>query len=277
MRTFRTEPESSGSSMPDTPASEERAGEFVQSLDRGLAVIRAFGAERPSLTLSEVARQTGLSRAAARRFLHTLVELGYVGSDGREFHLRPRLLELGYAYLSGLSLPEIAQPHLQRLSDETGESSSVAVLDEDEIVYVARVAVPRIMSVSIAVGSRLPAFATSLGRAIVASRPSEFRDEFLRRAELRPLTSHTIIDRAVLSDELERVAAKGWSLVDQEFQEGSRSIAAPIRDYTGAVVAAVNVAAPARLSESTSVFLEPLLRAAEAIELDLRQTRTHFP
>jgi len=277
MRTFRTEPESSGSSMPDTPASEERAGEFVQSLDRGLAVIRAFGAERPSLTLSEVARQTGLSRAAARRFLHTLVELGYVGSDGREFHLRPRLLELGYAYLSGLSLPEIAQPHLQRLSDETGESSSVAVLDEDEIVYVARVAVPRIMSVSIAVGSRLPAFATSLGRAIVASRPSEFRDEFLRRAELRPLTSHTIIDRAVLSDELERVAAQGWSLVDQEFQEGSRSIAAPIRDYTGAVVAAVNVAAPARLSESTSVFLEPLLRAAEAIELDLRQTRTHFP
>jgi len=277
MRTFRTEPESSGSSMPDTQASEERAGEFVQSLDRGLAVIRAFGAERPSLTLSEVARQTGLSRAAARRFLHTLVELGYVGSDGREFHLRPRLLELGYAYLSGLSLPEIAQPHLQRLSDETGESSSVAVLDEDEIVYVARVAVPRIMSVSIAVGSRLPAFATSLGRAIVASRPSEFRDEFLRRAELRPLTSHTIIDRAVLSDELERVAAQGWSLVDQEFQEGSRSIAAPIRDYTGAVVAAVNVAAPARLSESTSVFLEPLLRAAEAIELDLRQTRTHFP
>jgi IclR family pca regulon transcriptional regulator len=263
--------------MQETEATAERAGEFVQSLDRGLAVIRAFGADRPSLTLSEVARETGLSRAAARRFLHTLVELGYVGTDGREFHLRPRLLELGYAYLSGLSLPEVAHPHLQRLSDETGESSSVAVLDGESITYVARVAVRRIMSVSIGVGTRFPAFATSMGRVMIAGGPAERRDEFVRTAALPQLTAHTITDRDALGAELDRVAAQGWSLVDQELEEGLRSIAAPIRDHTGTIVAAINVASPGRHERedgSAPVFLDSLLRAAEGIESDLRQTRT---
>lgn len=257
-------------------AEETRAGEFVQSLDRGLAVIRSFGPDRPSLTLSEVARETGLSRAAARRFLHTLVELGYVGTDGREFHLRPRLLELGYAYLSGLSLPEIAQPHLQRLSDETGESSSVAVLDGEDIVYVARVAVRRIMAAAIGVGTRLPAFATSMGRAMLATGPAERREAFLRTATLTALTPRTIADRDGLRAEFDRVAAQGWALVDQELEEGLRSVAAPVRDFTGTVVAAVNVAAPARrdrVGEPGSDFVEPLLRAIEGIEQDLRQTR----
>src|SRR5579875_457972 len=141
-----------------------RSGEFVQSLDRGLAVIRAFDAQHPELTLSDVARATGLTRAAARRFLHTLVELGYVRSDGRLFALRPKILELGYAYLSSLSLPEIALPHLEQLVERVHESSSVSVLDGDEVVYVARVPTKRIMAVSISVGTRFPAYATSMGR-----------------------------------------------------------------------------------------------------------------
>jgi len=128
--------------------------EFVQSLDRGLAVIRAFDADNPELTLSEVARATGLNRASARRFLHTLVELGYVRTDGRMFALRPKILELGYAYLSSMSLPEVAMPHLERLVEQLHESSSVSVLDGDEVVYVARVPTRRIMRIAIAVGTR---------------------------------------------------------------------------------------------------------------------------
>ena len=252
----------------------EHSGEFVQSLDRGLAVIRAFGPDTPQLTLSDVARETGLSRAAARRFLHTLVELGYVGTDGRTFHLRARLLELGYAYLSTLGLPEVARPHLQTLSDQTAESSSLAVLDDTEIVYVARVAVSRIMSAAIGVGTRLPAFATSMGRVLLAHEPVDVRERFLERLELPALTPYTITDRDALRAELERVREQGWALVDQELEEGLRSIAAPIRDGSGLVVAAVNVAAPARRESGSarSEFLDPLLAAAAGIERDLAQT-----
>lgn len=257
-----------------TTGTAEHSGEFVQSLDRGLAVIRAFGPERPRLTLSDVARETGLSRASARRFLHTLVELGYVGSEGGTFHLRPRLLELGYAYLSTLGLPEVARPHLRALSDETGESSSLAVLDDLEIVYVARVAVSRIMSAAIGVGTRLPTFATSMGRVLIAFAPEEVRERFLERVELPALTPYTITDVDVLRAELERVREQGWSLVDQELEEGLRSIAAPVRDASGRVVAAVNVAAPARRDVGTgrSELLGPLLAAAAGIERDLAQT-----
>src|SRR5215470_15700740 len=145
-----------------------RSNDFVQSLERGLAVIRVFGPERTRLTLSEVAREAGLTRAAARRFLLTLVELGYVRSDGREFSLRPRVLELGYAYLSGLAMPEIAQPHLEVLSSKMHESSSISVLDGHHIVYVARVPTKRIMTVAISVGTRFPAYATSMGRVMLA-------------------------------------------------------------------------------------------------------------
>ena len=145
-----------------------RGAHFVQSLERGLAVIRAFGADTPSLTLSEVARATGLTRAGARRFLLTLADLGYVRTDGRRFELTARVLELGYAYLSSISLPEVAEPHLERLVAEVHESSSVSVLDGDDIVYVARVPTARIMRVSINVGTRFPAYATSMGRVMLA-------------------------------------------------------------------------------------------------------------
>ncbi len=262
-----------------TTSPTEHSGEFVQSLDRGLAVIRAFTLEHPQLTLSDVARETGLSRASARRFLHTLVELGYVGTDGRSFQLRPRLLELGYAYLSTLGLPEVARSHLQALSDQTGESSSLAVLDDTAIVYVARIAVSRIMSAAIGVGTRLPAFATSMGRVLIAFAPDAQREEFLERVELPALTPYTITDRDALRSELDRVRTQGWALVDQELEEGLRSIAAPVRDASGRVVAAVNVAAPARRETGSgrSEFLDPLLAAAAGIERDLAQTGVRVP
>jgi IclR family pca regulon transcriptional regulator len=253
-------------------APPSRDGEFVQSLDRGLAVIRAFDAERPELTLSEVARITGLTRAAARRFLHTLVELGYVRSDGRLFTLRPKILELGYAYLSSLSLPEIALPHLEQLVERVHESSSVSVLDGDEVVYVARVPTKRIMAVSISVGTRFPAYATSMGRVLLAWRSPEWLDGYLASARLLSLTPHTLADPRALREELAAVRGRGWALVDQELEVGLRSVAAPIRDPSGQVVAAVNVATNAsrHLREEVERDIVPeLLATARLIEQDL--------
>ncbi|MEU2200414.1 IclR family transcriptional regulator C-terminal domain-containing protein [Isoptericola sp. NPDC019482] len=260
----------------DTEETTARSGEFVQSLDRGLAVIRAFGAERPSLTLSDVARVTGLSRASARRFLHTLVDLGYVRTDGREFALRPAVLDLGYAYLSSLTLPEVATPHLERLSQEVGESSSVAVLDGADIVYVARVATHRIMAAAIRVGTRFPAFATSMGRAILAHVPDGERDAFLAAVELPALTARTVTTPAALRAELDRAREQGWALVDQELEEGLRSVAAPLHDARGDVVAAVNVSAPVRRGDVAEIrddIVPPLLAAAKRIEDDLMRIR----
>ncbi|MEV0591934.1 IclR family transcriptional regulator domain-containing protein [Nonomuraea cavernae] len=246
--------------------------DHVQSLARGLAVIRAFSATSPELTLSDVARATGLTRAAARRFLITLADLGYVRSDGRLFALTPRVLELGYAYLSSLSLPEVAAPHLERLAAEVHESASVAVLDGEDVAYVARVATARIMRVTISIGTRFPAHCTSMGRVLLAALPSELLDEFLEGAELRRLTSRTITQPAALRAELDRVRARGWAMVDQELEEGLRSIAAPIRDRTGRTVAAVNVSTHASrttLQRARRDLLPPLLATAGRIETDL--------
>lgn len=251
----------------------ERPDHFVQSLERGLAVIRAFGEDAPEMTLSEVAGRAKLTRAAARRFLLTLTDLGYVRTDGRRFALSPRVLELGYAYLSSLSLPEIAEPHLERLVAEVRESSSVSVLDGDDIVYVARVPTSRIMRVAINVGTRFPAHATSMGRVQLAALADAELDAYLARAELQPLTSHTLTEPDALRAELGRIRAQGWALVDQELEEGLRSVAAPIHDRTGRVVAAVNVSAHAsRASRDTvrKALLPPLLATAERIEADLR-------
>ncbi|MDI9579744.1 MAG: IclR family transcriptional regulator [Thermobispora sp.] len=253
------------------------ADEFVQSLARGLAVIRAFDAGSPELTLSEVARKTDLPRAAARRFLHTLVELGYVRTDGRRFALTPRVLELGYAYLSSLSLPEVALPHLERLAAEVRESASVSVLDGSEIVYVARVPTKRIMRVAIAIGTRFPAYCTSMGRVLLAGLPPAELDAYLERATLTGLTPYTITSKEALRAELDRVRAQGWAMVDQELEEGLRSIAAPIRDAAGRVVAAVNVSSHASRTTRESIrrdLLPPLLATAARIEADLRATRS---
>lgn len=249
----------------------------MQSLERGLAVIRAFGPEEPELTLSDVARRTGLTRAAARRFLLTLCDLGYVRADGKLFALTPRVLELGYAYLSSLTLPEIAEPHLERLAAEVRESSSVSVLDGDDIVYVGRVPTSRIMRVAINVGTRFPAHATSMGRVLLAALPDADLDAYLARADLRALTPHTITAPEALRAELARIRAQGWALVDQELEEGLRSVAAPIRGRDGAVVAAVNVSAHATRASRAAVqttLLPPLLATAERIERDLKDVGT---
>jgi IclR family transcriptional regulator, pca regulon regulatory protein len=252
-----------------------RSADHVQSLERGLSVIRAFDADHPELTLSEVARATGLTRAAARRFLLTLVELGYMRTDGRLFALRPRVLELGYAYLSSLTLPEVAQPHLEALVARVRESSSVSVLDGQDVVYVARVPTKRIMAVAISVGTRFPAYATSMGRVLLAGRPATWLDAYLSTTTLRALTRHTVTDPAALRAELTRIRTHGYAIVDQELEEGLRSIAAPIHSPAGEVVAAVNLSAHASrgtISSLRTELLPHLLGTAQAITADLNPT-----
>jgi IclR family pca regulon transcriptional regulator len=250
----------------------ERSPDFVQSLERGLSVICAFDRGRPELTLSEVAVATGVTRAAARRFLLTLTELGYVRNDGRFFSLSPRVLELGYAYLSSLTLPEVAEPHLESLVAEVSESSSVSVLDGDDIVYVARVPVSRIMTVAISVGTRFPAYATSMGRVLLAGLSDTDLEAHLQGLVVERLTPRTVTSSKALRAEIQRVRAQGWALVDQELEEGLRAVAAPIRDRAGRTMAAVNVSAHASRTSLESMrrdLVPPLLAAAARISADL--------
>jgi IclR family transcriptional regulator, pca regulon regulatory protein len=251
--------------------SPARDGAFVQSLERGLLVIRALDAREPQ-ALSEVARATGLSRAAARRFLLTLERLGYVRQARGRFALTPRVLDLGYAYLSSLTLPEVAQPHLERLVAQVHESSSVSVLDGDDVVYVARVPTRRIMSVTISVGTRFPAYATSMGRVLLAGAADEEVDATLSRADLRQLTARTITSIDVLRQAIRHVRRQGYAIVDEELEIGLRSIAVPIRDAAGVVVAAVNLSAQASRTTVPDMkrrLLPPLRETAAAIERDL--------
>jgi IclR family transcriptional regulator, pca regulon regulatory protein len=263
-----------------SPGGPERGPDFVQSLERGLAVIRAFDADHRELGLSEVARKTGLTRAAARRFLLTLVDLGYVRfADGR-FSLRPRVLELGFAYLSSLSLPEVAQPHMEGLVAQINESSSISVLDDTDVVYVVRVPTRRIMSITLAVGTRLPAYATSMGRVLLAALPPEELGDRLARTEMRALTPRTVTDPAELRAILDRVRADGFAAVDQELEQGLRSAAVPIRGASGAVLAALNVsvhASRASMEALRADFLPPARAAAAAIEAELRTAGLRAP
>jgi IclR family transcriptional regulator, pca regulon regulatory protein len=249
----------------------ERNPDHVQSLERGLAVIRAFGAENPVLRLSDVARATGLTRAATRRFLLTLVRLGYVRQDGASFSLRPRVLELGYAYLSALSLPEVAMPHMETLVAEINESSSVAVLDDLDIVYVARVPTRRIMTITIAVGTRLPAYATSMGRVLLAGLDPDVLSERLGRIRFERLTKRTVPDAETLRERIAIVREVGWAAVDQELEDGVRSAAVPIRDATQSVIAALNLSVHATRMTTLTLRREVvprLLETAAAIEVD---------
>ncbi|MGY3201375.1 IclR family transcriptional regulator domain-containing protein [Streptomyces sp. TE5632] len=255
---------------------QEREAHFVQSLERGLAVIRAFDGERRELTLSDVARICDLTRAAARRFLLTLADLGYVTTDGRLFRLTPRVLELGYAYLAGSSLPDIAEPHLEELVAEVRESSSLCVLDGDDIVYVSRVPTTRIMTATITVGTRFPAHVTSVGRVLLAHLPDEQLDQHLARCELRPLTPRTIVSPPQLRAELQRVRKQGYAIMDQELEVGLRTVAAPVRDGEGTVVAAVNIPVHASRNSVDSVrrdLLPALLATVARIEADLHVVR----
>lgn len=258
-----------------------KSSDFVQSLDRGLAVIRAFGPDHERLSLSDVARATGLTRAAARRFLLTLVSLGYVRYDGpagnRMFSLRPRVLELGYAYLSGLALPDIAAPHMEELVARLHESSSISVLDGHQIVYVVRVPTKRIMTVAISVGTRFPAAATSMGRVLLAELPPDELDRFLAEVKLESYTSKTVTDPDRLREIVTEVARQGYAVVDQELEEGLRSVAAPIHGATEVGTAAINVSAHASRVTMTALrdeILPELLETATQIETDLRAQGT---
>jgi IclR family pca regulon transcriptional regulator len=244
------------------------AGETLQGLERGLAVIQAFSHERPSMTLSEVARQTGISRATARRILLTLEALGFVRCDGRDFALSPRVLSLGWAYLSSLNLWEIAQPFMEDLSAEVQETCSATTLDLPDIVFVARVPSRRILMMSLGVGSRLPAYATAMGRVLLAGLPDDQVALHLAATELELLTHRTTTDPARLRAIVSAVREQGFSLVDEELELGLRSLSVPLRASHGETLAALNLcAAGARVSvaEMHARFLPAMLATADTI------------
>lgn len=255
----------------DESESEPRRA-FVQSLERGLSVLRAFDVDHPSLTLSDVARITGLDRAATRRFLYTFVDLGYMRLDGRLFSLRPKLLELGYAYLSSLRLPEISEPHLRALSEQVHESSYVSIKDEHDNICVAHVPVRRIWTATITVGTRLPLLATGSGRVLLAGENDEQIRAFLASHPVPQITPHTKREPAQLIAEIGRIRDQGFAFVDQELEEGLRVVAAPVRDPSGKVIAAVSVSTLAGSYTAEAVMrdmLPPVLKCAAMIEVDL--------
>jgi IclR family pca regulon transcriptional regulator len=244
--------------------------DYVQALSRGLDVIRAFTAETPKMTLSEVAERTGLTRAAARRFLLTLVEDGYAATNGKLFWLLPRTLDLGFAYLSTLSFWDQAQTELTEVVREIGESCSASVLDGDEIVYVSRVAANRIMTVGLHIGSRLPALFSSMGRVMLADLSDAELDKRLGRGPFPALTQNTITDPEVLRATIRDVRGQGYALTNQELEIGLVSIAVPLRNRAGRVVAAINVSTHASRrtpQEMRTTVLPVLQRAADRIGL----------
>ena len=228
---------------PDTPSESGRGREFVQSLARGLSIIQAIGAERETMTLSEVAEATGLSRAAARRFLLTLEALDFVGRDGKRFFLRPPILCLGYAYLSSVAWWRVAQPFMEEVAAQVHESCSASVLDRHEIVYLARVPTRRIMSVNLSIGSRLPAYCTSMGRVLLSHlQPAEL-DRYFAESNRIKHTDRTETAESGLRRILEAARSDGYSLVDQELDAGVCSLAVPVFDRAGRCIAALNVGA----------------------------------
>jgi IclR family pca regulon transcriptional regulator len=242
----------------------------LQSLERGLAVLQVFSKDHPRLTLSAVAGLAGITRATARRILLTLEHLGYVRAEGRLFSLTPRVLNLGFGYLSSLNLWDIAQPYMEELVEQTRESCSAATLDLPDIVYVARVPTRRIMTIALGIGSRLPAHATSMGRVLLADLPDDELDAFLATGPLDGFTERTVVDPDELRNAVRSVREQGWSLVDQELELGLRSLAAPIRGADGRAVAALNVAAAAPrvgLDELHDRFLPLVLHTAEQISV----------
>jgi IclR family pca regulon transcriptional regulator len=253
--------------------SEEVGGaqnrDFVASLARGLEVIKTFSRETPAMTLAEVARNADMTRAAARRFLLTLQELGYVRSSGRLFELTPKVLELGYSYLSSLEFPAIAAPFMEEVVDEIQESCSASVLNQEDIVYVVRIPTSRIMAVSLTIGTKLPAYCTSMGRVLLAGLDEAALKDFLPRAKLKPRTAHTVTDKAELRRIIAEVRRSGYALVDEELELGLRSIAVPVRNRRGGVIAAINVSthtSRATPQEMIDRFLPVLRKAAERIQ-----------
>lgn len=248
---------------------------YVQSFARGLQVIRSFSADAPVQTLSEVAARSGLTRAGARRILLTLQALAYVDSDGRYFRLTPRILDLGYAYLSSMPIGNLAEPVMERLADTVGESCSAAVLDGSDIVYVLRVHTHKIVAINLNVGTRLPAFCTSLGRVLLAGLDDVEVKARLKAADRSARTRHTVTDIAGLLARVQLARRQGWALVNQELEEGLIAVAAPVRNRAGAVVAALNVSGQANRTPASVVkeqLLPNLLQAADELSALLAKT-----
>jgi IclR family pca regulon transcriptional regulator len=219
--------------------------DFMTSLARGLAVIQAFTESPRPQTIAQISQRTGIPRAAVRRCLHTLRQLGYVDAELNNFSLRPKVLSLGYSYLSSTPLTVAAQPFLEQVSQALGESSSLAVLEEDQVLYVARASTSHVMSVSLGAGSRLPAYCTSLGRVLLAHLPADALDAYLARTDLQARTARTITDPRQLREVLAQVRTDGYAVNDEELELGLRSIAVPVRGASGRVLAALNVGAQA--------------------------------
>jgi IclR family pca regulon transcriptional regulator len=258
----------SGHRQTSQAVSGKSGDSYVQSFARGLSVIRAFNAGRPEQTLTEVAAGTGLTRAGARRILLTLEALGYVASENRLFRLTPKILDLGFAYLSSMPLWNLAEPVMEELVAQVRESCSIAVLDGTEVVYVLRVPTRKILTVNLSIGSRLPAYCASMGRVLLADLPEAELDAVLNAAPLQAHTPHTLTDCAALKAAIAQVGKQGWALVDQELEMGLVSIAAPIRNRQGHVIAAMNISGHAQHRNATQMkrgFLEPLLQAARTV------------
>ena len=254
--------------------------DFVEALARGLDVLTAFDAEHRRMSLSEVASVAGLARPTARRLLLTLEELGYVRSTDGEFELTPKVLGLGTAYASSLGLWEIARPHLETLVAQTGESSSMAQLDGSDIVYVARVSVPKIIALRVEIGTRFPAAQTSQGKVLLAALPPDQLAETLAEPSRAGLPAYIGRSPQQLRDELTQVRARGWALADEELAPGVRSVAVPVRDGTGTVRAAMNVTVHAAETSRETLLeehLPRLLRTAGDVSAEwaLWQSRPH--
>ena len=251
--------------------------QFIQSFARGLSVIRCFGPNFREMTITEIAERTNLSRAGARRILGTLQNLGYVRADGRRFALTPRILDLGYSYLSSLPFWDFAQPIMENLVAKVHESCSIAVLEGTDIVYVMRVPTRRILTTNISIGTRLPAYSHSMGRVLLGGLSTEELDRYFATVELKPFTKRTVVDPIRLRKIIADGRRKGWSWVNGELEIGICGIAVPLMDSDGKIIAAMNIVTnTGRSSKSRAIknFLPELTRAAEQINSMLRVRRT---
>jgi IclR family pca regulon transcriptional regulator len=250
---------------------EEFAGDpnFMTSLARGLAVINAFQERKRHLTIAQISHRTEIPRAAVRRCLYTLMKLGYATTDGRTYSLLPKVLTLGHAYLSSTPLAVSAQPYLDRISEQLHEACNLATLEGEQVLYIARSAIPqRLISVDLSVGSRLPAYCTSMGRILLAALDDDSLHDYLEHAELQAKTSRTLYTPDALWAALQQVREQGWCIVDQELEQGLRSIAVPVRDSSGHVLAAMNVSTHAGrvpISELEKRFLPIMLNASREL------------
>ncbi|WP_290690314.1 MULTISPECIES: IclR family transcriptional regulator domain-containing protein [unclassified Haematobacter] len=259
----------STSRKPANAAGKIKPADFVSALARGIEVLRLFSEHQPQVTTSEVAERTGLSRAAARRFLLTLTELGYLSNQQESFSPLPKMLELGYSYLSTWNFREIVQPYLEEVVQELSENCSFAVLDGSDVVYLSRAEARRIVqSVTISVGTRVPAAVSALGRVLLAHLPPAELNRILNPELLKPVTPRTITDPVLFAERLATVRDQGYALVEGEFEEGLISVAVPVFDAEGRAVAAINVGTPmtrANAEQVKSQFLPAIQRAAENI------------